>query len=388
MKIMQALKMALKSIASNKMRSFLTMLGIIIGVLSVTVLVGLAQGATNDINTQMSSLGTNMLTVSMRGRRTINLKLDEVMALRGQNGIDTTAPLITSNLTVKAGVNTHETSVEGTTDGYDKIRQYEIAEGRFLTEADIASRNAVCVVGVTVADELFGQRHVVGEEINIDGRKYQVVGVYAEKGSMMGVSQDDRVTIPFTLAQRTFRNTSINQFFANTVNEESVDGAVAALEDFMQKKTNDEDAYNVNNQAQLLETLNEMLGTMTLLLAGIAGISLLVGGIGIMNIMLVSVSERTREIGIRKAIGAQRLDIMLQFIIEAVAISITGGLIGLGLGFAVKFFVAPMIGLPMSISTTVALLALGFSIVIGVLFGSYPANKAAKLLPIEALRYE
>ncbi|MEA4897540.1 MAG: ABC transporter permease [Christensenellaceae bacterium] len=388
MKIAQAVKMAMKAIAGNKMRSFLTMLGIIIGVLSVTVLVGIVQGATSQITDQLSNLGTNMISVSMRGRRTQTLELDEIMNLRGQGAIDMTAPAIQSSMVTKAGGNTHTTTVYGTTDGYDLIRGYSIARGRFLSQADVSNLSAVCIVGVDVADELFGQRGVIGESIRIDGRAYQIVGLFEEKGSSMGVSQDDMVCIPITLAQRVFRNTQISTFYATTYTENDIDAAVNQLKAFMFQKTNDSDAYNVYSQTQLLETMNEMIGTMTLLLAGIAGISLLVGGIGIMNIMLVSVTERTREIGIRKAVGAQRLDIMLQFIVEAVAISVAGGLIGLGLGFAVKYAVAPIFNLNMVISAGVSMLALGFSVVIGVVFGSYPASKAAGLLPIEALRYE
>jgi putative ABC transport system permease protein len=198
------------------------------------------------------------------------------------------------------------------------------------------------------------------------------------------------VSIPFTIAQRTFRNTTISTFYASADSDldEDIDRAVATLESFMLEKTGDEDYFKVTSQSQLLETVSEVANTLSLLLAGIAGISLLVGGIGIMNIMLVSVSERTREIGIRKAIGAQKLDIMLQFLIESVSISLVGGLIGLGLGYLVVNVIAPMINVTMIMSSSVALLSVVFSVLVGVIFGSYPANIAASLLPIEALRYE
>lgn len=390
MKIIQAFKMALKAITGNKMRTFLTMLGIIIGVLSVTVLVAVGQGTTSAVTDQITSLGTNLITVNLNARRAVRLELEDVQALAGTGGVSKTAPLISTSLTTKAGINTYTATVYGTTEGYDVIRGYSLSDGRFIAQSDVENRSSVCVIGVEVADELFGQRNVVGESMRIDGRKYTIVGLFEEMGSENGVSQDNMVFIPFSIAQRTFRNTTISTFYANAVSDadEDIDRAVETLESFMFELTGNEDYYTVTSQTQLLETMTEVSNTLSLMLAGIAGISLLVGGIGIMNIMLVSVSERTREIGIRKAIGAQRLDIMLQFIIEAVAISLTGGLIGVGLAYVIINFVAPIIGVTMTSSSMVTLLALGFSILVGIVFGSYPANKAAKLLPIEALRYE
>lgn len=390
MKILQCLKMAMNAILSNKMRAFLTMLGIIIGVLSVTVLVAIGQGSTSDITSRISSLGTNLITVRNRTPRVVRLTLDDIETLRGVGGVNQVAPLISSSLTCKAGINTYETTVYGTTEGYDSIRSYTLSSGRFITASDVSNRSSVCVVGVEVADELFAQRNVVGETIRIDGRAYTIVGLFTEMGDSEGTSLDSMVFIPFTIAQRTFRNTTISTFYASADSGEDadIDRAVETLEAFMLDKTGSEDYYTVTSQSQLLETMSEVANTMSLMLAGIAGISLLVGGIGIMNIMLVSVSERTREIGIRKAIGAQKLDIMLQFLIEAVSISLMGGLIGLGLGYFVVGVVAPAINVTMVMSSGVALLSLVFSVLVGVIFGSYPANKASSLLPIEALRYE
>jgi putative ABC transport system permease protein len=390
MKILQCLKMAMNAILANKMRAFLTMLGIIIGVLSVTVLVAIGQGSTSDITSRISSLGTNLITVRNRTPRVVRLTLDDIETLRGVGGVSQVAPLISSSLTCKAGINTYETTVYGTTEGYDSIRSYTLSSGRFITASDVENRSSVCVVGVEVADELFAQRDVIGETVRIDGRAYTIVGLFTEMGDSEGTSLDSMVFIPFTIAQRTFRNTTISTFYASAASgdDADIDRAVETLEAFMLDKTGSEDYYTVTSQSQLLETMSDVANTMSLLLAGIAGISLLVGGIGIMNIMLVSVSERTREIGIRKAIGAQKLDIMLQFLIEAVSISLMGGLIGLGLGYFVVNIVAPAINVTMVMSSGVALLSLIFSVLVGVIFGSYPANKASSLLPIEALRYE
>ena len=390
MKILQCLKMAINAILANKMRAFLTMLGIIIGVLSVTVLVAIGQGSTSDITSRITSLGTNLNTVRNNARRIVQLDLDDIQALRGVGGVNQVAPVISSSLTCKAGINTYDTTVYGTTEGYDTIRNYTLSTGRFVTASDVENRNSICVIGVEVADELFAQRDVIGESIRIDGRAYTIVGLFTEMGDSEGTSLDSMVFIPFTIAQRTFRNTTISTFYASADSDSDADieRAVATLESFMFDKTQNEDYYTVTSQSQLLETMSEVANSLSLMLAGIAGISLLVGGIGIMNIMLVSVSERTREIGIRKAIGAQKLDIMLQFLIEAVSISLMGGLIGLGLGYFVVNVIAPMINVTMVMSSGVALLSVIFSVLVGVIFGSYPANMAASLLPIEALRYE
>ncbi len=390
MKVLQCLKMAMSAILANKMRSFLTMLGIIIGVLSVTVLVAIGQGTTSNITNRITSLGTNLITVRNNARRVVELDLDDIESLRGVGGVNQVAPVISSSLTLKAGINTYEATVNGTTEGYDVIRNYELSTGRFITASDVENRSSVCVIGVEVADELFAQRDVMGETIRIDGRAYTIVGLFTEMGSSEGSSLDAMVFIPFSIAQRTFRNTTISTFYASADSDadEDIDRAVDTLEGFMFEKTQNEDYYTVTSQSQLLETMSEITGMLSLLLAGIAGISLLVGGIGIMNIMLVSVSERTREIGIRKAIGAQKLDIMLQFLIEAVSISLLGGLIGLGLGYFVVNVVAPVINITMVMSSGVATLSVVFSVLVGVIFGLYPANKASSLLPIDALRYE
>ena len=388
--LLQAIRMAFSAIKDNKMRSFLTMLGVIIGVLSVTTLVSIGQSAMGSVTGQIESLGTNRITVSIQSDHKVQLKLQELEALEGTGGVRYVSPAINKGLTLKAGSNTHDTTVYGVTEHYADITNYEVASGRFLAQNDDKKRNPVCVVGVDVADELFGQRNVVGETVQIGGRSFQIVGVLKERGETMGMSQDDVAMIPFTVAQRLMENTEITSFNANALSDDQadIDRALATLEDFASRKTRSGDDYSIFSQSQLLDVMGNVTSILTTMLAGIAGISLLVGGIGIMNIMLVSVSERTREIGIRKAIGAQKSDIMLQFMTEAVAISLVGGALGLLLGYGILEVVGRLMALPMTMTFSVAASALGFSVLVGVLFGSYPANKASNLLPIEALRYE
>ena len=388
MKFVQALKMAFGAILVNKMRSFLTMLGIIIGVFAVTVLITLGQGTNDYVTNSVQGLGSNMIIVGITASKPYELTLDELTALKGTNGVADVSPLLSANATAKAGTNTHDTTVEGVAPGYDAIRSLTVASGRFILDSDLARRGAVAVIGAEVADNLFGTRDVVGNTLTALGREFLIVGVLEEKGSSMGMSNDNRVVIPFTTAQRLMKRTRISQFFVSTASSEDVTRAQNELTRFLGHKFDSEDDYRVFNQTDILGVLNQITGTLTAVLGGIAGISLLVGGIGIMNIMLVSVSERTREIGIRKAIGAQRSDILLQFLIEAVAISITGGAIGLYLGYIGSIVMGYFFNMSLAITPQIAALGLSFSVAVGVIFGSYPANRAAKLRPIEALRYE
>lgn len=388
MKFVQAFKMAFSAILSNKMRSFLTMLGIIIGVFSVSVLITVGQGTNTFVTSSVQGLGSNMLIGIITAQKPYQLTLDDLYTLKGVNGIADISPLLSSSATAKAGTATYDTSVEGVAPGYDAIRSLTIATGRFITDYDLDRRAAVAVIGTELADNLFGTRDVVGNKVTVLGRDFLIVGVLNEKGSSMGQSNDNRVIVPFTTAQRLMKRMKISQIFASTTSADTVKSAQAEFTRFFQRRFTNEDDYRVYNQTDILGVLNTLTGTLTAVLGGIAGISLLVGGIGIMNIMLVSVSERTREIGIRKAIGAQRSDILMQFLIESVVISITGGLLGLLLGSIGATILSSVFGMALTITPDIAALAIAFSMAVGIVFGSYPANRAAKLRPIEALRYE
>lgn len=388
MNMSQSFRMAFMSILSNKMRSFLTMLGIIIGVFAVTMLVSLGQGTTSQVTNQIQSLGSNMITASISSPKPVYISLGDLKNLQGKGGIGIVAPLVSRQKVVKNGTKTMSTSIEGSSPGYDTIRSLSVNTGRFITQTDLDIRSAVAVIGTDVADQLYGTRNVTGSSIDIDGRSFKIVGVLASKGSSMMGSNDNRVIIPVTTAQRMLRQTQINEFFVSATAPNSVDKAENAVNDFLYEKVKDTDYYSVFNQSDLLSTLSSITGTLTIMLGGLAGISLLVGGIGIMNIMLVSVTERTREIGIRKAIGAQRGNILIQFLIESMVISLTGGLVGLLLGGIGIKIIAHFMGVAMSVTPSVAALAIIFSVSVGVVFGLYPANKASKMRPIDALRYE
>ena len=394
----ETIKMAFSAIWANKIRSFLTMLGVIIGVMSVTVLMGIGEGATSSVTDSISSMGTNLLTVNIQTRRvgfggrnmsrntrssnargTVILKLDDVLSLEDSEYIDCVSPTVSGSLTVKAGSTNTTASISGVLPAYAKIVNKEIASGRYIIDADVKNRSAVCVIGPDLAEDLFGNTDVVGNELHVDGRKFRIVGV------LDGTSSE--LVLPFTLAQRMLNNTSITTFYLSATDSSTVDKAQDAVERFLYKKYQDDSTYSIINQEQILETMNEMTQTLSLMLGGIAGISLLVGGIGIMNIMLVSVTERTREIGIRKAIGAKRRNILLQFLVESVVLSGMGGVLGLLLGYAVMYALETYLGMMVSASPDVAQLAMGFSMFVGVVFGLYPANKASKLKPIDALHY-
>ena len=393
--IYQSFKMAVKAIAGNKMRSFLTILGVVIGVVAIVVLVSIGQGANSSVVESIEGMGTNLITANINARRMNPIDLDSLNELAQNEAISYVAPIASVSGTVKAGTTTYDDGVvQGTTPGYESIRNWSVAEGRFLQQPDIDNRSFVAVIGSEAATEMYGTTHAVGETFSLNGYTITVVGVLEAVGSSASGSNDNQILIPFTLAQRLSNQTSISSFYVSAASSAQVEQAQAAVESYLEKAFENYNTrsfgtqYSVFNQTEMLSTLSETTNTLTLMLGGIAAISLLVGGIGIMNIMLVSVSERTREIGIRKAIGAARGNILTQFLIESLVVSLMGGLLGLAISVAAVKALAPVLQMTLTIPVNVAWMAIGFSVFIGVVFGMYPANKASKLRPIQALHYE
>ncbi len=387
MNMMQAIKMAWKAVASNRMRSFLTMLGVIIGVFAVSVLVSVVQGATDSVTSQLSSLGGNLITVTVRTTRQ-PLTLKDLPDVRKLPGIADCTVTVSTAGSLRLGNQKHDCAVEGTTPEAVLVRDEEVTDGRFISQNDIDNRLSTMVMGVEVADDLFGTRDVVGQKVTFSGRQFTIVGVLKENGTTMLGSRDDRVVIPITTAQRITRQTNIRQFYVAAKDEDSIDLALESLDAYLKDRTKTDDGFTVFAQSQLVDVISTMTGMMTGMLGGIAAISLLVGGIGIMNIMLVSVTERTREIGIRKAIGARRHDILIQFLVEAMFITLFGGALGLVLAQLGTRLIGDMMDLALDLTPGVIALSVGFSLFIGLVFGIYPAGKAANLQPIEALRHE
>lgn len=392
MGVTQAFKLAVKSLAGSKMRAFLTMLGIIIGVGSVIILVSLMQGMTGEVTSMFEDMGTNTLTVMVTGRgssRTVDV--DDLYALYEENtdvflGM---SPTVSVNGTVKTGTDGDSfssTSVTGVSEQYAQIKGLTLADGRFVSFSDLQTRGKVAVVGTYIANTVFGG-NAVSETIKINGNVFTIVGVLEEQGDSTEGSADDCLYIPYTTASKlTFG--SISSFTFATWDSSYNTQATTLLDNALYAVFENEDFYTISDMQEIVDSMEEMTGMMTMVLVGIAGISLLVGGIGIMNIMLVSVTERTREIGIRKSLGAKKKDIMRQFVIEAGTTSALGGVIGIVFGSVVAVALGKVIGISAEPSASAVAVSFGVSVFIGVFFGFMPANKAAKLNPIDALRYD
>ncbi|WP_416117588.1 ABC transporter permease [Peribacillus butanolivorans] len=385
----ESMKMAIRSIKTNKVRAFLTMLGIIIGVASVIVLVSIGQGSSQSVQEEINSLGTNLLTVSVSDTDSVELTYDTIEQFKDLSGISEVAPVVTGRVYAKNGETSTQVSMTGTTSSYISVRDLELSQGRFLTDMETELRSKVVVLGSDTADTLFENQKAVDQNVLIGGVSYRVIGVLKSVGTSMGSSGDDVIIAPITTAKRATSSTTIGTVYLKAENENIVERAMYQVQGTMTTLfPGQSDNYSVSNQEDLMDTMSSVSDTFTLMLGGIASISLLVGGIGIMNIMLVSVSERTKEIGIRKAIGANRKSILLQFLIEAVVLSCLGGLLGVGIGLGIAKLVSVVSSLTISYSWSVTMMAFLFSIFIGVVFGVFPANKASKLNPIQALRHE
>lgn len=388
MGILQSFKMAFRSIVGNKLRAVLTMLGIIIGVSSVIVLVSIAQGSTKSVTSSINQLGTNLLTVSTYSTD-VALTDDKISQLSKLNGVKAVAPVVSGRVYLKKDRTTSQVSVTGTNEAYSSVRDAEVTEGRFITDLDVEYRQKVVVLGSETAQTFFGTDNPVGQYIQVSGTSYKIVGVLASKGSSLGQSGDNVAIVPLSTGERLVGSTTISTVYLQGKSEDQMNFVMnevkLAMANMFPGKSDD---YGVTNQQDVMETMSSVSNTMTMMLGGIASISLLVGGIGIMNIMLVSVTERTKEIGIRKAIGAKRRDVLLQFLIESIVLSAMGGIIGILAGLGIGKIVSSLMNLSISYSPTVIAASFLFSLVVGVVFGVFPANKASKLNPIQALRYE
>ncbi len=395
--------MALTALVANKLRSLLTMLGVIIGVAAVIALVSVGMGVRQGITSNFESLGANTIIImpgaSDRGPRTAGsrktLKYADAQAIKAKvQNIDYVSPSVSSSYLAVYGNQNWTTTVEGVTAELLKIRSLTVASGSFLSQTDLDKRNRVAVIGTTVAENLFGEENPVGKNIRIKNQPFKVIGLLESKGSSgFGNDQDDTIYIPLTTAMQRMQGVdyvhsiSVQASSTNAIDqvEEDITTLLRQRHHLTGKKEND---FNVRNTASIIESVNESTAMLTMLLGSIAGISLLVGGIGIMNIMMVSVTERTREIGIRKALGATFGNIMMQFMIESMVIGIVGGLIGIVFGCAASYAIASTGKVQTSITWLPILVSFSFAVAIGLFFGIYPARKAAKLDPIEALRYE
>lgn len=379
------LKLAVRSTLANKMRSFLTMLGIIIGVVSVVMLMSIAESTTSSITDAISSMGSDLLTVMVTDDD-VKLKSDDYMELTQYDAIKGVAPYLTINGTARSGSEYVSASDIGVTAEYQEIADLALQAGRGIQPTDLEWRTNVAVIGTEIAEELFESYDVIGKTFQMSNRTFTVVGLLEESGTDFTGSLDARVLIPLTTAQRISDSASVSTCYVQAASSNDIALAQSMTEAFLYAKTGDEDAYSVLNMSALLDTLDSVMSKVSLMLGGIAAISLLVGGIGIMNIMLVSVAERTREIGIRKAIGARRADIMSQFLIEACTLSILGGLIGLGVSALGLRAFGLIANLNVRLEWSAAVGALLFCVLIGVIFGSYPASKASRMTPIDALQ--
>lgn len=405
MSFAECVRISFRSIRANGLRSVLTMLGIIIGVAAVIAMVAIGEGTSSSVASQINGLGSNLLIVSpgqaKQGRISLgagslnSLTLADAEAIKQKETVSGVAPSVNGRGQIVWESNNYSTSLEGTTADFPQVRNVQVQEGRFFTHFEVKQQYNVAVVGTSVVSNLFADKGVnpVGQTIQINKIPFTVIGVLKSQGSSGMTNNDDRVLIPITTAMsRLTGGKNVGVIYVSAVSSDAMEqaqldiqSAIRANHHLKPQAAND---FQITSQSDILSTAQEVSSSMTALLSGIAAISLIVGGIGVMNIMLVSVTERTREIGIRKAIGAKRGDILRQFLIEAVTLSLIGGGIGIVLGIAAALFVSKFAGMATSISLSPILYAFLTSSLVGVVFGVYPARKAAQLKPIDALRYE
>ena len=405
MNFLESIRVSLRALRANKLRSALTMLGMIIGVAAVIAMVGIGNGATASITSQIQGLGSNLLTISSGQSNTggvkggagssSSLSMTDVSKIKIDSAVKAVAPVASTNAQLVIGKGNTSTTITGTTQDYATIKSVTLTSGRYITTEDVDSSARVAVLGPTVVTNLFGDANasVIGQVIKVNNVPFQVIGVTTATGSTGFQSSDDMITAPITTVQarligkKTVRNILVSASSADLMQtaQNEITTTLHKAHKIAAGKTDD---FTVQNQADTLATMTGITQTLTMLLGGIAGISLLVGGIGIMNIMLVSVTERTREIGIRKAIGAKSRDILMQFLIEAVVLSVLGGGIGIAIGYGGSSLAGQALKMSTSISPTSVLVAFCFSAAIGIIFGVFPARKAAAMDPIDALRYE
>ncbi len=409
MEFTENFKAALDGIAANKMRSLLSILGIIIGIVAVITIVSITQGAQQSISENIQALGTNLINVTpgrrggSAGSRAQGLTKQELAKVftieegekirQRASAVKLVVPMVQRNLLLQYKDKNSEITVNGVTPEYQEVMNFWVGEGRFIDSRDIKTSRTVVVLGQEAASELFDDEDPLGRDIIINTSlsryKFRVIGIMGSKGQVMFSNFDNQVYVPVTTAQRRLLNVKhVTSFAIQAQDEESANDAVEQIDAILYQKLQDDTKYRIFSQEELLSTMESTMGIFTIMLTGIAGISLLVGGIGIMNIMLVSVTERTREIGIRMAMGAKRRDIRLQFLSESIILCLVGGVIGIILGWIASISASSLMRLPMSISFWAIAIALGFSTLVGLFFGIYPANKASKMDPVEALRYE